>query len=187
MREFIPFAEYNKYSFPLSILPPSAFPRPSFTLSLALSIRILMHDSLIAVAGERPRGRIPSANYNSRQALCKNHEHFHSISRLPSALLRNSSDKVCAALRTPRIRAADTFICSATNTSHLYKAPIYLARGGGGLFAQTHMHTGLHRRKNLHRAYASAPFTMPDSRIYLADIPVFHYICNHICPESPES
>lgn len=104
-----------------------------------------MHDSLIAVAGAR--GRIPSANYNSRQALCKNHEHFHSISRLPSALLRNSSDKVCAALRTPRIRAADTFICSATNTSHLYKAPIYLARGRWPFCTDAYAHTSTQTQK----------------------------------------
>lgn len=99
------------------------------------------------------RGRIPSANYNSRQTLWKNHEHFHSISRLPSALLRNSSYKVCAALRTPRIRAADTFICSATNTSHLYKAPIYLARGRWP-FPQTHTHTHTHTQRRKCPFYA---------------------------------
>lgn len=49
-------------------------------------------------------------------------------------------------------------------TRATFTKPPFIWLGGGGLFAQTHMHTRVHRRKNLHRR-ASAPFTMPDSRI----------------------
>lgn len=56
-------------------------------------------------------------------------------------LLQNSSYKVCLCRERPAIRAADTFICSATNTNHLYKAHIYLTRGRWPFCTRGHRHT----------------------------------------------
>lgn len=85
------------------------------------------------------------------KAFRKIYEHFHSIS-CPFRCYEIHHTECAAALRTPRIRAADTFICSATNTSHLYKAPIYLAQERWSFYA----YTDVQRR---------ALFTCPDSLI----------------------
>lgn len=117
----------------------------------------------VAVA-ETARGRIPSTNYNSRQVFCKTHGAFSfNITFCSFRLLRNSSYKVCLCFERPAIRAADTFICSATNTNHLYKAHIYLTRGRWPFCKRGHRH--------------ARPFYARFSDT--ASISMFHYICNH--------
>lgn len=90
---------------------------------------------------ETARDRIPSANYNSRQVFCMTHGTFSfNITVCPFRLLQNSSYKVCLCFERSAIRAADTFICSATNMNHLYKAHIYLTRGRWPFCKRGHRH-----------------------------------------------
>lgn len=70
-------------------------------------------------------------------------EHFHSIPRftLSNCYEIHRHTKCACASNAPRIRAADTFICSATNANHLYKAHIYLTRGKWPFCTRGHRHT----------------------------------------------
>lgn len=64
-------------------------------------------------------------------------------------------------------------------TRATFTKPPFIWLGGGGLFAQTLMHTGIHGRKNAH-GRVRVPLLRCPILGYLADIPMFHYICNHI-------
>lgn len=114
--------------------------------SLSSYISLLFHSSsysryLVSIAVvETARGRIPSTNYNSRQVFCMTHGTFSfNITVCPFRLLQNSY-KVCLCFERSAIRAADTFICSATNMNHLYKAHIYLTRGRWPFCKRGHRH-----------------------------------------------
>lgn len=97
------------------------------------------------------RGRMSSTNYNRRRDLSRDRRTFSfNIAFALSPLLRNSSYKVVyRASNAARIRAADTFICSA---NHLHKASIYSAQEGV-LFA--HVYRSTHSRVYTHARFTS--------------------------------